>query len=232
MSNTVDTSALNALGGASSLGMGQGSNSAESLSEDFMTMMITQLQNQDPLKPMENQDMVSQLAQINTLSGIQDLNKTLQNIGDQVNQGRAMEAANMIGQGVLVPGDQIRVGRDEAGNVNATPFGVELDAPADNLTVTLTDQAGQVVRRYDVGAVDAGVSSFQWDGATDQGNIAQDGAYNVSIEATQGEEAQPATVLNYAEVNAVTPANDQGGVRLDLGAVQGQARLDDVKQIL
>ncbi|MDR9440999.1 MAG: flagellar hook assembly protein FlgD [Halomonas sp.] len=232
MSNTIDSNALNALGGASGLAGGKGDNSAEALSENFMTMMITQLQNQDPLKPMENQEMVSQLAQINTLSGIQELNETLESIGSQIDEGQALEAAGLIGQGVLVPGDRVLVGRDGEGKVNATPFGVELDEPADNVTATITDGAGQVVRRYDLGAVDAGVSSFLWEGDTDQGNLAQDGAYRVSVEATRGDDGLPASTLNYAQVNAVTPADENGRVRVDLGAIHGQASLAEIKQIL
>ncbi len=232
MASTIDSSALNAISRTSGLAGGKADNSAKELSANFMTMMITQLQNQDPLKPMENHQMTSQLAQINTLSGIQELNQTLNGIGTQIEAGRALEAAGLIGQGVLVPGNRVLVGRDAEGNVNATPFGLELVQPADNVRVTITDGAGQVVRRYELGAVKAGASSFRWNGDTDQGNLAQDGAYNVSVEAFRGNDNMPASTLNYARVNAVTPADERGSVRLDLGAVHGQASLADIKQIL
>lgn len=229
--STIDSSMTSAVGGAAASQAGKRSNSQE-LSDNFMTMLVTQLQNQDPLKPMENQEMVSQLAQINTLNGIQELNATLEGIGSQIDEGQALEAMGLIGQGVLVPGDRVLVGRDSEGGINTTPFGMELAEPAENVTVTITDGAGQVVRRYDIGAVDAGVSSFLWEGDTEQGSLAPDGAYNVGVEATRGDESLAVDTLNYARVNAVTPADERGSVRLDLGAVQGQVGLVDIKQIL
>ncbi|MBB3182878.1 flagellar basal-body rod modification protein FlgD [Halomonas fontilapidosi] len=234
MAATIDNSVLTGING---VGATRGAsstraNGSQALNDNFMTMMVAQLKNQDPLKPMNNSEMVSQLAQINTLNGIEDLNGTLQGIGSQIDAGRALEAAGLIGQGVLVPGDRVLVGRDTEGNVNATPFGMELSEPAENVKVTITDGAGQVVRRYDIGSVDAGVSSFQWDGETDQGNFAPDGAYRIGLEATQGGEELSIDALNYAMVNAVTPTDESGGFALDLGAVQGQVGLSAIKQIL
>ncbi|MDI5922819.1 flagellar hook assembly protein FlgD [Halomonas sp. LR5S13] len=236
MAATIDNSALNGINGVSGARVGAGvsarSNDSEALNDNFMTMMIAQLKNQDPLKPMDNSEMVSQLAQINTLNGVEDLNETLQGIGSQIDAGRALEASGLIGQGVLVPGDRVLVGRDGEGNVNSTPIGMELEEPAENVKVSITDGAGQVLRRYDIGAVDAGVSSFQWDGETDQGNFAPDGAYRISLEATQGDKELSAEPLTYGRVNAVTPTDEEGGFALDLGAVQGQVGLSEIKQIL
>lgn len=234
MATTIDNGVLNGVNGVSAGrgGIGAGANDSQALNDNFMTMMVAQLQNQDPLKPMNNSEMVSQLAQINTLNGIEDLNETLHGIGSQIDAGRALEAAGLIGQGVLVPGERVLVGRDGEGNVTTTPFGMELDEPAENVRVTITDGAGQVVRRYDIGAVDAGVSSFQWDGETDQGSFAPDGAYNIRLEATQGDKQLSIDALNYAMVNAVTPTDEKGGFALDLGAVQGQVGLSAIKQIL
>ncbi len=234
MATTMDGNLLNAINGTTSP-RGDGSNdlnSSQALGDNFMTMLVAQLQNQDPLEPLDNSEMVSQLTQINTLNGVEDLNETLKGIGSQIDAGRALEASGLIGQGVLVPGDRILVGRDGDGAVNTTPIGIELDEPAENVRVTITDGAGQVVRRYDIGAVDAGVSSFSWNGETNQGGDAPDGAYRVSIEATQGDRSLSAESLNYAVVNAVTPTDEKGGFALDLGAVQGQVGLADIKQIL
>ncbi|GHE21082.1 flagellar hook assembly protein FlgD [Halomonas urumqiensis] len=205
---------------------------SDELRNNFMTLLITQMQNQDPLKPMENHEMTSQLAQINTVSGIENLNQSLGDITGQINAGQTLQASGLIGQGVLVPGSRVLLDEGAEGEMHATPFGIELGQSADNVTVTITNDAGQVVNRYDIGPVSAGVESFTWDGLTSEGERAVSGAYRVGIEATSGEDAVEVESLNYAVVSGVTPPDDNGGVRLDLGAIYGQVGLGQVKQIL
>lgn len=231
MATTIDSSVINSLnaGGPSAP---QAKNQSADLRDNFMTLLVTQLQNQDPLNPMDNNETTSQLAQINTVSGIEELNQSLKDINGQINAGQALQASGLIGQGVLVPGNRVLLNHGEAGEVNTTPFGIELDAPADNVEVTITNGGGEVVNRYDIGAVPAGVESFRWDGLTSEGQKAAEGSYQVSIEATQGEKALAADTLNYAMVNGITPADENGAFSLDLGAIYGQVGIGDVKQIL
>lgn len=229
MTTAITDSTLGAING---MAAASGSQRSAELRDNFMTLLITQLRNQDPLNPMENAEMTSQLAQINTVSGIEQLNDTLAAITGQINAGQTLEAAGLIGKGVMVPGDRVVLGTDETGQRLATPFGVELEAPADNVQVTVTDGSGQVVSRYDLGAVGAGVSSFTWDGSAGEAGSAVDGAYRIRVEATSEGEPVAASTLNYAVVGGVIPADDSGGVRLDLGAVYGQVGIDEIKQIL
>lgn len=231
MANTIDSDLLNNmnLGAAAKQAQGAG----QDLSDSFMTLLVTQLKNQDPLKPMENAEMTSQLAQINTVNGIQDLNTTLEGITGQIDAGQTLQAAALIGQGVLVPGDRILVGKgsDEVEGVATTPFGIELDSPADNVKITITNDSGEVVRTFDVGTLDAGVESFTWDGTLNDGqSLAPEGAYKVNIEATLNDEPVPVTTLAYAQVGGVITTDS--GPRLDLGPTLEQARLTDVRQIL
>ncbi|EPC04547.1 hypothetical protein L861_04280 [Litchfieldella anticariensis FP35 = DSM 16096] len=225
MATTIDTSVINRL---NNTGLSGGSASkSDDLRENFMTLLVTQLKNQDPLKPMENAEMTSQLAQINTVSGIEELNTTLEGITGQIDAGHKLQATALIGQSVLVPGDRVLVGEE-----GVTPFGVELETSADEVVVTIRDSTGQVVRTYDeVGAVEAGVQSFTWDGKLEGGAQAPSGAYHVSIEASANDEPVAGTVLNYAIVNGVSTAND-GSPRLDLGGISEQASLADIRQIL
>ena len=177
--------------------------------------------------------MTSQIAQINTVSGIEQLNSTLQSITSQMDANQALQASGLIGQGVMVPGRQIMLEQDSEGKPYSTPFGIELAKPAANVQATILGQGGQVIRRYDLGAVDAGVQSFQWDGENDQGEVVASNRYTIQLEATNGEgEVIESTALNYAIVNSVTPNDGNGGIRLDLGAIYGQISLNDVKQIL
>lgn len=224
MSTTIDSSVVNRLNDAGTTG--RSTRESDDLRENFMTLLVTQLQNQDPLNPMENAEMTSQLAQINTVSGIEQLNSTLQGITGQIDAGHTLQAAGLIGQGVLVPGDRLLVGEE-----GTTPFGVELAKPADNVAATIRDGAGQVVRRFDLGPIDAGVESFEWDGALENGEQAPAGAYRIDIEAAAGDEPVEAVALNYALVRGVSTAND-GSPRLDLGGISEQATLGDIRQIL
>ncbi len=219
----INPQMLNAAGGQSGK-----SNTSEELRDGFMTLLVTQLQNQDPLKPMENSQLTSHLAQINTVNGIDSLNETLDGITEQIETGQSLQAAGLIDKGVLVPGDRMLVG--EQGST--TPFGVELDKPASELNLRILSGDGQVVRRMSRDAVDAGATTINWDGRLEGGEQAPPGAYRVELEALADDgsvvESRP---LNYAVVNGVSTGNE-GGVRLDLGGISEQVRLQDVRQIL
>ncbi len=233
MANTIDSGVLNNMNLGAAAKQTQGTSQA--LSDSFMTLLVTQLKNQDPLKPMENAEMTSQLAQINTVNGIQELNTTLEGITSQIDSGQTLQAAALIGQGVLVPGDRVLVGKgsDDVDAVATTPFGVELRSPADEVKITLTSKGGEVVRTFDVGPLGAGVESFTWDGLAGEGENSApvaEGEYTVSIEASQGGDPVSVTTLNYAQVGGVVKTDS--GPRLDLGAIDGQVGLEDVRQIL
>lgn len=220
-------SGINA-GGAPALGSRQ----SDELRNNFMTLLITQLQNQDPLNPLENNELTSQLAQINTVSGIEQLNETMKWVTSQIEAGQTLQASALIGQGVLVPGDRVLLDKDAEGSVHTTPFGIELGESADAVRVTILAADGRVMNRYELGPLGAGVESFTWDGLTSDGEQAVPGAYRVRIEASRGDKALAVEALNYALVDGVVPAKDQRGVRLDLGAIYGQVSLDQVRQIL
>lgn len=227
----IDTSVLSNVNGGGSSGMP--ANQSAELRESFMTLLITQLENQDPMNPMENAEMTSQLAQINTVSGIEELNDTLSGITKQMDASQALQASGLIGNAVLVPGNQVKVSVDEDGSSYATPFGIELDKPADNVEITVTSNSGEVVYTNNIEGVSAGVESFSWGGLNNDGTAVAEGSYNVSYKATNAEgEALESKALNYALVQGVTPAESGEEVRLDLGAVYGQVTLDQVKQIL
>ncbi|MEC5318474.1 flagellar hook assembly protein FlgD [Brenneria populi subsp. brevivirga] len=194
------------------------------LQNQFLTLLVAQLQNQDPTNPMDNNQLLSQLAQINTVSGIEKLNTTLGSISGQINNNQSLQATTLIGHGVMVPGNQVLVGGE-----TTTPFGLELEQAADTVTATITDSAGKVLQTLSMGALSAGVHSFNWDGKTADGTVAPDGAYTVSIAASANGAQQVVQPLNYALVNSVT--NSDAGALLDLG-LRGKATLEDVRQIL
>src|SRR5690625_3713520 len=101
----------------------------------FLTLLVTQLRNQDPLNPMDNAEVTSQIAQLSTVNGINQLDETLLALSGQMDVSQSMQAANLIGKGVLVPGGKVALGshpEDDSLKV-ATPFGVDVIAPAENV---------------------------------------------------------------------------------------------------
>lgn len=196
------------------------------MSEQFMTLLVAQMQNQDPLNPMDNSQVTSQIAQINTVSGINDLNDSLANINSQIDTSQQLQASALIGRGVLVPGDGISVGEEGA----ATPFGMELEGPASTVKLTITDSIGTVVHESSYEDQPAGVQSFSWDGKDAAGAIVGAGSYRVTVTAT-GPDGEPVAVkpLSMGYVGGVVSGSD--GPQLDLGP-NGLVSLDDVRQII
>ncbi|MBI6882569.1 flagellar hook assembly protein FlgD [Pseudomonas putida] len=226
MATTIGSNVLDAVNQTSSTSSAAKTKASDDLRTNFMTLLTTQLQNQDPTKPMENSELTSQLAQINTVSGIESLNTTMSAITGQISTSQQMQASALIGHGVLVDGNRILVGDGET-----TPFGIELAGAADSVKVTIKNSAGEVVHSADMGAMSAGVQSYSWDGKLEDGSVAPDGAYTFSIEASANGVSQKATALNYALVNGVGK-NTDGDIVLDLGGTYGQVKYDTVRQVI
>ncbi len=189
----------------------------------FLKLLTTQLKNQDPLNPLDNAQMTSQLAQISTVSGIEKLNATLQTLLDGMSVSQTTLTANLVGHAVLVPGSGLQLASGAAAG------GIELAGSADQVNVTIKDANGLIVKTLSLGAQAAGVHNFTWDGTTDDGRKAVDGTYAISVKATRGGEAVSATALGFATVRSLVRSG--ADFMLDLGT-SGLATMDDVKQIL
>jgi len=199
-----------------------------------MTLLVAQLRNQDPMNPMDNAQVTSQIAQLSTVSGITQLNNTLLALSGQMDVSHSMQAANLIGKEVLVPGEKIRLGTaTDAANAEtkvATPAGVDLLAPAASVKVDILDSSGQVVRSIDLGALPEGVHAFTWDGKGEGDVALPDGAYTVKVTALTAEkQAVPAQALTYGKVSSVAYASN--GLRLELG-LEGSYSLLDIRKIM
>ncbi len=188
----------------------------------FLTLLVTQLKNQDPLNPMDNAQLTSQLAQISTVDGIEKLNSTLKMILEGSNENQAMQAAALVGHGVLVPGSGLILAGGAIG-------GIELAEPADRVTVTIKDSAGLAVRTLDLGGHDAGSLSFAWDGLSDGGAQAADGAYTISVSAVREGTDVAVKPLELGIVSSVVRTSD--GVSLNVGGI-GNFKMSDVREIL
>ena len=207
-------------------------NSASDLQGSFLTLLVAQLKNQDPTNPMQNNELTTQLAQISTVSGIEKLNTTLGSVSGQINSSQSLQAASLIGHGVMIPGTTILAGTsttDGTSTTTTTPFGVELQQAADKVTATITDSTGAVVRTIDIGELKAGVHTFTWDGSLADGTKGPNGSYKVAISASNGTTQLVAQPLQFALVQGVIRGGD--GNKLDLGT-SGTTTLDEVRQII
>ena len=190
----------------------------------FLKLLTEQLKNQDPLNPMDNAQMTSQLAQISTVDGIAKLNTTLTALLQDSQSGEAMQAAALVGKGVMVEGKALTLSGSKAYG------GFELTSAADKVTVTIKDSGGNEIRKMELGAFDAGVFNFAWDGKTTNGTQAVDGKYTMSVTATRGSDDVKPIALQLTTVNSVLRTS-KGEVSLDVGS-GNLVSLTDIKQIL
>jgi flagellar basal-body rod modification protein FlgD len=204
--------------------------SAQSLQNEFLTLLTTQLQNQDPLNPMDNSELTSQLAQISTVEGITNLNTTLQSIGSQLDLSQAINTAGLVGAGVLVDGSSIKLGTNSStGGLVTTPFGIDLQGSAADVTVSIYDNNGKLVNTVDLGSQSAGILSYNWDGTSSTGATVSDGTYSFKVTAVDSSGASvTADPLNYAQVGSVSYTSS--GAVLNLGTA-GTATLSDIRKI-
>ena len=203
-------------------GQKQQVNAVSDAQNRFLKLLTTQLKNQDPLNPMDNAQMTSQLAQISTVDGIERLNATLKQLLSSSVDTELMRAAALVGHQVMVAGSGLQL--SDVGAVG----GLELSEGADQVTVTIKDANGLVMNVVDLGGLDAGVHNFVWDGKTDTGAQAVNGNYSISVSAMRGGEKVKVDPLQLAGVLSINGSNQ--GVSLNLG-VLGLVSLNDIKQI-
>jgi len=207
-------------------------NSAKDLQSRFLNLLVTQMRNQDPLNPMSNAELTSQLAQISTVESLENLRSTMLVINKQIDMSQAMNATSLMGKNVLIPGNKIALGAPSLTDPNvreATPFGVGLNADAAKVEVNVLDAAGTVVRTFDMGSQNAGILSVAWDGKNEAGVTMPVGAYKMKVSATDAEgKAINAEALTYGKVNSVVPGPE---LKLDLGLL-GQTTLSNIRKVI
>jgi flagellar basal-body rod modification protein FlgD len=123
----------------------------------FLKLLVAQMSNQDPLNPMDNAQVTSQMAQISTVNGIDTLNTTVKGLNTQFVQMQALQGASLVGRDVIVPGD--RLSPNDAGLVQG---GFDLGSSADSVKVEVLNAGGHVIDTIDVGAESAGQHGFEW----------------------------------------------------------------------
>lgn len=199
---------------ASDLAAQSGANAGAA--DRFLKLLVAQMQNQDPLNPMDNAQVTSQMAQIQTVTGIEKLNGTVAGLTSQFVQMQALQGASLVGRDVIVPGNQLDV-REGVGQ-----GGFELASAADAVKVEILSPSGQVVQTLQLGARSAGMHSFNWDAGT----ATNDSGLRFRVTSTLGGTTTSATALMRDSVDAVTTSGT--GFRLEL-ARAGSVGYADVK---
>ena len=205
MTTVTSTNPYAHLNGGTAAGETATQKTEVSAQDRFLTMLVAQMKNQDPLNPMENAEVTSQMAQINTVTGIEKVNTSLQTMLSQLTQAQAMQGAALIGRDVLVPGNSMYL-VEGAGNA-----GFDLGGKADKVTVDILDGAGKVIDSVELGAMPAGRHHFHWE-AENAEAVGQ--AVKFKVTATSGRTAIEATPYARDTVGAVSNVN--GTLELDL----------------
>jgi len=220
MTTVQDTSNVTSLFGAGASAAAK--SSTQETESRFLSLLIAQMKNQDPLNPLDNAQVTSQMAQLSTVQGIENMNKSLQALASSMGVNQMAQAANLIGRGVLVPGNSISPTTLE------DVMGFELLRPADNVTLSVFDAAGGLVRSVNMGPRDAGVNMMVWDGLTNSGQMTPEGKYSFKIDAIQGGQPVDSTALHLGLVNSVSQSSQ--GVQLNLASSKNVGYAD-IRQI-
>jgi len=184
-----------------------------------MTLLVAQLKNQDPMSPMDNAQMTSQMAQINTVTGIQQVNDTLKSMATQFTSLQVLQGSSMVGHNVLVASSTL------TSSAGVASGAVDLASKADAVKVEILSPGGQVLDSLNLGPLDAGRQSFNWDSSTYQGT----GEPSFRVTATLA--GQAVTTTSLARDTVVSVGSDNGAMTVQL---QGRTAVpyDSIKAIL
>ena len=204
---------LNSTGGSGSTSTTKN----EAGSEDrFLKLLVAQMQNQDPMNPLDNAQVTSQMAQINTVSGIDKLNKTVTGLNSQLVQLQALQGVTLVGREVTVAGDRLAVA-DGLG-----VGGFDLNAAADSVKVDILNAAGRLITTLDLGAQGSGRQAFEWPA----GAVTDGEGYRFRVTATSGSASVLGGTLMRDRVDAVS--SDGNALNLELRH-SGAVSYDTVK---
>ena len=191
--------------------------------QDFLSLMMTQLKDQDPTKPMDSTDFLGQIAQFGTVSGLQDLQTKFDTLSSALVSNQALQAASLVGKDALVASSKATLYQG-----NPMYGAVDVPAATNSVEVQVRDASNQIVAHVELGQQSAGLADFEWNGTTDSGAQASAGVYQLSATYLDGTKSTAATTLVYAPVDSVVLGKD--GFTVDVAGV-GDVPFDQVREI-
>lgn len=193
--------------------------------DDFLMLMTTQLKNQDPLKPADNAEFMSQLAQFGAVEGIAGLKTEIQNLAGSLVSNQTFQAAGMLGREVLIPATQGVLG--QGGVIEGA---VELSSAVSSLDIGIYDLSGQLVRNVSLGSQSPGIVAFDWDGLTTDGEVVPPGRYEIRAEAISGGINEAYEVLIADKVQSVSLPAAGKALTMELAGL-GTVDFSEIRQI-
>ena len=191
--------------------------------EDFLKLMTTQLQNQDPFAPMENGEFIAQMAQFSTVTGITEMGQTLKGLSDKLNEFRIATASDLLGNSVLVPGNVVRPNKD--GEVHGI---IDLPSPSSETSVSFFDSSGELVHSVDLGSQGRGLVGFEWKGIP-KNILDKDEPLRVEAYINTGKGSEGLAPSVFSEVIAASLDTKGQGVTIDVKDFGEMAAADVIK---
>lgn len=184
----------------------------QSLGQDqFLTLLVAQLQNQDPLNPTDATEFTAQLAQYSQLEQLFNLNDAMDELTSATTKSQSISALNLIGQDVVVEGDTFSLKDGQAS------LGYKIDGTVTNLTITIKNSSGKVVNTLKASDLSEGDHFITWDGKDANGSTLDAGNYTFTLNATSGESSATTTSLVRTKVSGVDLSGSEPQVVTDLG---------------
>lgn len=204
--------------------VGDNKNTGMLTQEDFFALLTQELSHQDPTKPTDNNEMISQMTAFSTTDGITNLNEKFEAFSNSMTSSQALQASSLVGRTVLVDNNSFiqEEGVDTQGKI-AT------DKAASNVIIYVENTNGEIVQTVPVGDVKAGNHGFTWDGKGSDGEPVADGAYRFRIVGNVDGEASEIQAMTYRKVESVTLAGSGGQIELNLKGGNTMALLDVVE---
>lgn len=201
------------------------SHSKELGQEQFFELMIAQLKNQDPTKPLDSSQYLGQLAQFSMVNGIQELQKSFDHLSSSLQSLHAVQASGLVGHSVMIDSDSGYLVASESlqGNVNLTHH-------VKDLTISVFDNTGRLVRRINLGNQSAGSVAFAWNGKDDNHSQVESGIYKIRAEAMVNGQVMGFDTRMQALVQSVILGRG-GGIILNLAGM-GTRDISEVQEIL
>ncbi|HHJ4328284.1 TPA: flagellar hook assembly protein FlgD [Klebsiella pneumoniae] len=191
----------------------------------FLELLVAQLNNQNPLEPQGNGEFIAQLAQFSQVEGIEKLNSSMGSLLAGYQSSQALQASSLVGRTVIVPTDKAVV--DTSENFKASAL---LPVSSNNVYVNVYDEAGSLVNRINLGQQKAGNISFSWDGKNSDGELMLSGTYKFEAQATYDGEQKPKGLYTMLPANVDSVALGGSELVLNLAGL-GSVPLSSVQVI-
>lgn len=227
--NELELSRLQSLGISTTQSTPTTTTSTQSTSElgqdDFLRIMLAQLENQDPSSPLDGNEFLSQITQFSVADGISDLNDSFSDLANSLTSNQALQASALVGRSVLVPGDSSQL--TEGGSIQGV---AELPQSASSVSVDILNQGGQLINTINLGPQVAGNIDFSFDGTDSNGQTVPPGNYQFFARGSFGGSEQALNTLVSARVDSVTLQNGGGNLEINLSGI-GPVSFSSVQEI-